>query len=486
MVGIRKSLVITLAQQYGSAAIALVSVVVLARILTPTEIGIFSVSAAVISVAHIIRDFGIGRYLVQEPELTTDRFRTAYGIGIVSAWIIAAALFAGRGYVAEFYHEPSLAKVVAVLSGNFLLLPFGAPILWMLTREMKFGQLFIVNMTAQAVQATMAVGLAAIGDSFMSLAWASLAGAVVTTIMACVVDKQHAFLVPSFTAWRRVLIFGSWASAQSLIGELGNSATDIILGRTLGFDAVGLYSRASGIISTVNRDIIKSVVIVSFPAFAQLRRKQLDLHDSLSKGTAYLNVVVWPVIGVLAIVAFPLVDFLFGPNWVAAAPILQLLCASTLFSPLVTLASQALLAIGRIKTIFYITLVGQSLRVLMIILGSFFGLAAVAALQVIPALVGTIMWLWCTERATKVEINTFVKPCLQSIAVTGVSCLGPLVVAFVARNLNNFPLLAISGVLWILGWLAGIAIVRHPICEEIVRLQPAMKGALAFAKLKLW
>ena len=484
MASIRKSLAYTIAQQYGCAAIAFVSIVILARLLTPSEVGIYSVSAAVIGIAHMVRDFGIGRYLIQEPDLTTDRFRSAFGVGIAISWMIAVALYLGRGYIAEFYGDHRLREVTSVLAFNFFLIPIGSPILWMMAREMKFGQLFFVNISTQIVQSATSITLAVLGFSYMSMAWGSVAGVVVTAGLASLLDSRHVLLRPSFKAWRRVLGFGTWASAQSLVSELGNSAADLVLGRTLGFDAVALFSRAQGLIATIHRDIIKAAIIVAFPALAKRHREGADLHEPYERGTAYLFALTWPVIALLAIIAHPLIAFLFGPNWKAAAPLLQILCASAWLWPVPTLANQTLLALGHIKLIFKIETVGQTLRVIALVIGSFFGLAAVAALQAVPTLTGPVMWLWAAETVIGTKARTLLRPALQGIGVTLFSAAGPLAVSLPAGQVSKFMILALSGTLWAAGWIIGIFVVRHPIREEVLRVWASLFGIAAAARAK--
>ncbi|MFZ0695176.1 MAG: oligosaccharide flippase family protein, partial [Alphaproteobacteria bacterium] len=281
-----------------------------------------------------------------------------------------------------------------------------------------------------------------------------------------------------------VIGFGTWASAQSLVTEMGNSAADLVLGRTLGFDAVALFSRAQGLIATINRDIIKAAVIVTFPALAERHRQGADLHEPYERGTAYLFALTWPIVALLAIIAHPLIAFLFGPNWTAAAPLLQILCASAWLWPVPTLASQTLLALGHIKLIFRIEAVGQTLRVLALVVGSVFGLAAVAALQAVPTLIAVVMWLWCAETVIGTKARTLLRPALQGIGVVLFSSAGPLAVDLLAGQTSKFDVLALSGTLWAAGWIIGIFVVRHPIREEVLRVQASLFGILAAVRAR--
>lgn len=62
MTSVSRSLLISLSECYFLIALQLVSFVVLARLLTPEDIGLYSVSAAFIGLAHVVRDFGVGSY----------------------------------------------------------------------------------------------------------------------------------------------------------------------------------------------------------------------------------------------------------------------------------------------------------------------------------------------------------------------------------------------------------------------------------------
>ena len=102
MASIRKSLALSLAEKYTGILIAIAGTVILSRLLSPAQIGIYSVAAAFIGLAHIVRDFGIGSYLVQERDLTADRIRTAVSVTMLTAWSIAAVLAALSGPISTF------------------------------------------------------------------------------------------------------------------------------------------------------------------------------------------------------------------------------------------------------------------------------------------------------------------------------------------------------------------------------------------------
>ena len=69
MTSVRRALAISFAERYALIVLALAGNMLVARLLTPEEIGIYSVSLAVIGIAQVLRDFGIGSFLIQEKEI---------------------------------------------------------------------------------------------------------------------------------------------------------------------------------------------------------------------------------------------------------------------------------------------------------------------------------------------------------------------------------------------------------------------------------
>ena len=124
MSGVRRALVFSFAERYALIIINLASNLLIARLLTPAEIGVYSVTLAVMSIAQTLRDFGVASYLIQEKELTDDHVRTALGVTLVIGVGLALVLAGAAPWVADFYREPRMRNLVWLASLNFLLLPF--------------------------------------------------------------------------------------------------------------------------------------------------------------------------------------------------------------------------------------------------------------------------------------------------------------------------------------------------------------------------
>ncbi|MEM7469266.1 MAG: oligosaccharide flippase family protein, partial [Pseudomonadota bacterium] len=180
---VSRSLFLSFLQRYLVGGLQFISVVVLARLLTPEEIGIYTIGAALMSIAQMFRDFGVGQYLVQEKSLSKEKVANAFGLTILLAWSIGLLVFFGAETIARYYNEPLLSAVIHVTAFNFFVIPFGSMTTPLLKRGMAFGGLLKLGVAVALASTTTVLVLAFLGYGVMSLAWASLCGSVVGAVL---------------------------------------------------------------------------------------------------------------------------------------------------------------------------------------------------------------------------------------------------------------------------------------------------------------
>jgi O-antigen/teichoic acid export membrane protein len=466
---IRRSLAFSFLEKYASTAINLVSTLVLARLLSPAEIGVFSVGAAVVGIMHALRDFGVTNYLIQEREVDHEKLRTAFTVTLGLSWLFAAVLLAGADWAAGFYREEGVRQIVWVMAANFVLIPFGSPILALMRRELQFARLAAIQLAATAVNAGTGIALAAAGHGFMSLAWASLAGVAVTSGLAFAC-RPHVFLLkPGLREWRSVFAFGSYASANALLGDLRQTAPDLIMGRMLGFEPVGLFSRALGLIHIFNKIFFEGLQPVLLPALAEKVRRGEDLREIYLKAMEHVSVLYWPFLVFLAFMADPIIHILLGDQWMAAAPLVRILCVGVAISFPAFLTQPLLMSMGRIRDTFILNAVLLPVTVAVFVLGSLHSVEMVAILSAPASLASILIVLHFIGRFVAVSLFDILYATRKSAVVTLAAALVPALLPLWTGWEALGPLLGLvlAGGAFGLVWLAAIYLTRHPLQAEL-------------------
>jgi O-antigen/teichoic acid export membrane protein len=467
---VRRSLAFSLAEKYGSYALNLVGTVILARLLTPRDFGLFAVGMAVVALMDVFRDFGVGNYLVQEKQLNDQHVRAAFTVTLGLSVLCALGLLLGTAAIAAFYDEPDLRRLMPLFAANFLLLPFAMPSISLLRRDMAFDAIAGINILAAVVQLAVVVGLAMLGHGFMSLGWATLASVLARTAAACAIRPCFGAWRPSLREWRRLTGFGAYSTATAIINVLHDTLPQVIIGRALGLAAVGLFSRATALCQLPDRLVINALNPVVLPALSEQARRGVDLKPVYLLALTHMSALQWPILLWLALLAEPIVLLLLGNQWLEVAPLVRImaLAAFALFPAFMTYPT--LVALGRIRDTLSMSLISLPPSMLLLLLAAPFGLRAVAAVQLVNlplqvfvavSFIRRRIGVSWAEIARAVRPSLVVAPCAAAVPAAAVALQGGFSFAM------PLPVMVLASAGMAVGWLAGLVLSDHPLLAEL-------------------
>ncbi len=347
MANLRRSLIINFFSSTGSTLMKFAVSVILARILSPGEIGVFSMTVVFVNIAHIFRDFGVATYLQREPDLTTDKLRSAMGVAFATSWVIALVLLVTSSQIGSWFGEPGMIPVMRVLALGFMLIPFGAVTSSLLAREFAAEKQAIVNMAGTISYCVSCLAFAWLDFGSMALAWANVVNILICTLVYIPLRPQNLPWLPSFKHWRSVVHFGVGSLVSNCAEAIENALPDILLGKLGSAHMVGLFSRANSTV-TIFSHVAGSTV--SYGAVAYLAKSHHlgePLRPTMLRATALLTGVGWPALALTAVLGRDIVLALYGPSWLeSVAAILPLTLAASVVM-LFHYTPMALTAIGR-------------------------------------------------------------------------------------------------------------------------------------------
>lgn len=470
MATLRKSLLINFAQNYGIIVIQFTASIILARLLSPAEIGIFSVAATLIALAQAVRDFGVGQYIVQEKELNAERIRSAFTVTLIIAVILALITASLCTVAADFYREPGVRNVMLVLALNFLLIPFGQITLGYLQREMKFGAIAQVKIGSTIVHFAVSISLAYMGFSYMSLAYASLANVLSSAVIANLHRPKDMPWSLGFGEVRRVLSFGSFSVMTNIAAALAHGVSDLVVGRMINMASVGLFSRASGLIEIFNQGVMNALWAVALPHFSKAAREGGNIQSDFLHSACLITGLAWPFFCVLTLLAEPMVLLLYGQTWIDCVPLVKWICLAFWIVAPFYLFSSVLVAIGQVKKVMWIEICSLPIQFGLYIVGALTGdLEKVAAANVVYAVVKVFIIYFVLKKFLTFSNIQFFANLWRSLIVMVISS----AVCWVALLLFSHPSsshwmsIIIGGTGATLGWISGVFVSRHPLSIEL-------------------
>lgn len=479
MVSLRRSLVINFLSSTGGTIAQFFTSLVLARMLSPSEIGVFSITVVFVNIAHIFRDFGVATYLQREEHLTPEKIRAAIGVLLTTSWLIAVALFAASGWIAIWFKEPAIGPVMEVLALGFIFIPFGAVTHALLTREFSADKQAIVMVVGTVSYVVTCLGLAALGFGTMSLAWANLANIIMCAIAYVPLRPKGTPILPSFRHWGEVVKFGLGSLVTNTVSSLNNAVPDILLGKLSGAQQVGLFSRANSTVgifayvagSTINYGAVSYV--------SQSHHRGESLIPLLNRAAAMLTGIAWPVLAVTALLGREIVIALYGPKWLEAVPAIPAIAIAAALGMTFNYTHTALTALGRPYLSAVPTAVTLLVRVLVgwaLFDGSlvtFSWAICVATAATIPVL------LWQHHRYLAYPTSTLLKALIPSALVTLI-CAAACYLLRMVLPTQVAPLvyLLITGLPMMVIWYGALRLTHHPLLSEVHHFYDALASRL--------
>ena len=189
---LRNALFYSFAGKYSTMVLEFVLVMVLSRILAPSDLGVYSLAAGSIVIGQMLRDFGLSLYLIHEKDLTTEKIQTCFSISLTLCWAIALAYFLSAQYIAAYFEQQQMVLLVKILALNFVFIPFGTFSLSLLKRDMLFNKIMLIDITSTVLRASVLLVLLFYGFGLTAMAIAAVAGTIATVVMAVLVYQPSA------------------------------------------------------------------------------------------------------------------------------------------------------------------------------------------------------------------------------------------------------------------------------------------------------
>lgn len=299
---------------------------IMARLVAPRDFGIVSIAFVFTSFAERLGQVGVGPAFVQRARIDGDDLKAAFALSVASGLVISAVLCAIAPVAASFFDEEILRGVLVALAMGFIIDSFGIVSDGLLQRELRFREIVKVE-TAAFLGGLLGVGvtLGYLGCGVWALVGANLAMRSIKTTLL-----MYARPVSLRGRWRArrawgLLTTGFGFSMGKMLNFLSLQGDNFIVGRILGVEALGMYTRAYQAMTLPAMYVGQAFERVLFPALS----KKQDDHAALGIGllsTLELSALVaMPASVGMFLLSPEIVLVLFGEAWGPVTPVLRVL-----------------------------------------------------------------------------------------------------------------------------------------------------------------
>ena len=478
---VRKAATWAMSAQYFSFVLQFVASLILARyFISPTQLGVFSIAFAAVSLIAFLQDFGVTRYLCGEKDLGPDKLRTAFTVSLTISWAIAALCVALAWPLAAFYENERLLPITLVIAASYFMVPIAIVPQALRQRDLDFRSSAMIDMGAAAANAMVSLYLGWKGYGAMALAGGALAQQFARALIA---QWRAGWVAPwplSFAEPGRLFSFGGTNTVLVTCFLVSSRVPELLIGRMLGPAAVGLFARAGGLALQLRVLLVGAVSGVFFPAFRKLRDNGEPLGPPYLRVVAAFTAIMWPALAGLAVLAEPTVHLLYGEKWMGSASLLFWLALAQMCFVSAPMNADLPILLDEKRELIVRNVVDLVLALVLLALAVPYGLEAIAASRLAHGLLWMANFSSFLKRVVGYTWADWFSVQLRSLAVAGLAVLPALVFYRLwdgPADAGFLQILASAGC-GVLLWLAGLAALRHTAFTEIMAILAPLRKKL--------
>lgn len=382
--------------------VGFVRIFFLARLLTPQDIGVYAIVLIALGLLEATTETGINLTILQSKHTIDYFIDTAWIISIARGLCIAVLMIAASFFISYFYQQPELMLMIMFAAVVPIVKGFINPTIGALHKNFEFSTQVYFQFARYLAEAIFAV----VFVFFWPNVWSLLFSLVCAALFEVVISITFLHPKPKFRFHpdraRLILNNSKVLTAQALLSYVVENADDLIIGKTLGTYALGLYHNAYALTHKLLYESAKSASYGLLPVYTRLIDDKERLKRGLMRSTLFFGSLLILGTLIISILAKPLVMFVLGEKWQAIIPIIAVLAVAALLQSLTSLLGTFLYATKKYAGITISLLIQFAVLISsMWILSTHFGLLGAAWSVVIARLVGLPLLVWGIVKKNK-------------------------------------------------------------------------------------
>lgn len=309
----------------ATRGIAFLRLAVLARILTPSQFGVFGIATLVLSFLEVLTETGINVFLIQKKEKSDEYISSAWVVSIVRGTIIALLIVISAPLIVRFFNSPDSLNVILLIALVPLIRGFINPSIINIQKNIEFHKEFYLRSILLVVDAVVAIAVAFITKSAESMAYGLIVSAVFEVILSFALFKPWPQLKFEKVKIKHIFDRGWTVTLTGIFAYLSENLDNIAVGRLIGVSSLGIYQNAYKISTLTISEINEVVNKVTFPVYSKFSDDKKRLINAFIKVTfASSSTAIFFGVAIFIFADF-LVNLILGPGWESAIPLVKIL-----------------------------------------------------------------------------------------------------------------------------------------------------------------
>jgi len=477
----------SLAGEGLSFVLRIASTAILARLLMPDQFGLVGMVTALTGFAHIFKDLGLSDATIQNPDVDHGKVTALFWINAAIGFALMVVIAVASPLISSFYHEPRLTGIALALSSCFVFSGLTVQHQAILYRQMRFGQMALINVLANALSLLVGIALALAGGGY----WALVLKEISLTAFRALGVWLATGWVPSrprrTAGVSSLLRFGRDVTGFNIINYFSRNMDNLLIGRRWGATPLGLYDRAYQLMLMPLSQFRTPTSRVGMSGLSTLQGDPVKYSAYYGKLLSILCFLYMPIVIYLGVYARPVIRLVLGDQWTGAADIFRILALAGFIQPAAGTCDLVLVTRGETRRYFRLGLISAAVIVTAVVIGVQWGPLGVATAYAIANYALFLPMLWLSLSGSPVTVASFFRsilgPATASLAMGAVLVLSAPPITRLDLVLSILVSVAVGAIAYGAAWLlipgGGRRLIEYiSYYRELLGARPAGRGDL--------
>ncbi|MFC7049337.1 lipopolysaccharide biosynthesis protein [Emcibacter nanhaiensis] len=337
--------------RFGTRLLGMLSTIVLARLLVPEDFGIVAIASSYYAILEGMSQFNSRQALIKYRDAGDNDYNTAWTLNICRGILVCVAILASTFFVPDIVSEPRVAHVILLMAVIPLIDGFENPRFVVFEKNLDFTREMVITLGTKLLTLTVTIYLAFTLRSY----WAMIIGLVFGSASRMTISYLMIPYLPRFcfASFDRIFSFSGWMSGVNILQSLSTNLDKFFVAHFLGTAATGIYHIGKTVAFMPTYELVMPLNRALYPGFAMIAGKRDYMREKVLESAQFLAGLSQPIGIGFALIAPEFIYLVYGPNWLDAIPIVQILAAASAFSMMGSIAIFVAMAHGDTKYLFF-------------------------------------------------------------------------------------------------------------------------------------
>lgn len=385
-------------ERFSVQGVQFLVLLVIANILDPKDFGLIGMLTIFLAVGQSLIDSGFSQALIRKQDRTDLDNNTVFYFNIVVSVLLYLLLCFIAPWIAIFYEEPQLTDLMRVLSVVVVINSFAVVQRAIYTASIDFKTQAKASFIGALISGIVGVSMAMNGYGVWTLVWQQIINACINTGLLWIYSSWFPKLQYSWISFRSLFSFGSKLLASGLLDTVYTNMYSLVIGKVFSAASLGHYTQADRFAKLPSSNITGILQRVTYPVLCSIQNDEERLRGDYRQLLRLSAFVIFPLMCLLAGIAYPLVEVLIGEKWHFAATLIIPLSFHMMWWPIHAINLNLLQVKGRSDLFLKLEIIKKTIGVIVLIVSVPLGLLFMCYCSIATSIINLVINTYYTGK----------------------------------------------------------------------------------------